>query len=355
MKNNNTSKDGHIPLVEITRGRMVESRHYGSAVIVDVFNKTIGAFGDPNLVCFLRSSAKPFQALAFLERGGADYYKLSLQEIAILCSSHSGTDEHVHTLQQLQQKIGMDERDLQCGVHPPFDQATNEQLIKRGEKPTPNRHDCSGKHTGMLAFAKMINAAMDDYLNLDHPIQQAILDTFAEMCEINKENIHLGIDGCSAPVFAIPLINAALGYAHLCQPDGLIPPRAEACRLITQAMTAHPEMVAGPCFFDTKLMSAAKDIVISKSGAEGYLSLGIMPNTLHSGNAAMGIAIKISDGDLSLRAGPIVAITLLKQLGLLPIDKIKSLEKFDSRPIFNWRGLEVGEIRPAKDLVMSTS
>ena len=114
----------HLPLVEITRGKIVESVHYGSVEVISADGKTIRSYGDANNQYFLRSSAKPFQALAFIEHEGAEKYDLSLKEIAILCASHSGTDEHVSVLRALQKRIGIKESDLQCGVHPPFDRQT---------------------------------------------------------------------------------------------------------------------------------------------------------------------------------------------------------------------------------------
>jgi L-asparaginase II len=168
----------HIPLVELTRGGMVESVHMGSAVLVDVEGKVIHEWGDVGTNTYLRSSAKPFQALAFLERGGVQNYGLSLKEVAILCSSHTGSADHLLTLQGLQEKIGISEAELQCGVQFPRDQESARQLILSGEKLTANYHNCSGKHSGMLAFAKMIGAPLDNYLDTQHPVQQAILKTF---------------------------------------------------------------------------------------------------------------------------------------------------------------------------------
>ena len=148
----------HIPLVEITRGRIVESVHYGSLCAMKRDGSLLFTGGDTDTKFFLRSSAKPFQALAFLERGGAEYYNLSAREIALMCASHSGTEAHIQTLEALQKKVGIDESALQCGAHMPFWQKSAEQLLINGTAPHPNHNNCSGKHTAMLAFAKMIGA-----------------------------------------------------------------------------------------------------------------------------------------------------------------------------------------------------
>lgn len=339
----------HLPLVEITRGNLVESIHYGSVAIAENNGET-KTYGDANSSFFLRSSAKPFQALALFEHEGARIFNLSLQEVAILCSSHSGTDEHVAVLKGLQKKIGIEEKDLQCGIHPPYDRNTQEQLLLRGEKPTPLRHNCSGKHTGMLALAKILGAPLEGYLSIEHPVQQMILKTFSEMCDIPMNNIELGIDGCSAPVFAIPLSNAAMGFARLADPGLFSQTRAEACRLIYQAMTDNAEMVAGPERFDTVFMKAMQGRAMSKIGAEGYLAIAIPGNGDNPQRRGLGITIKISDGDLEHRATPVAALEILRVMGILRPEESLNLTAFNQRDLKNWRGITIGAIRPSRQL-----
>jgi len=210
-----------IPLVEVTRGQTVESVHFGSIAAASPDGEVVFSLGEPSRPYFLRSCTKPFQTLAFLEQGGAAAYCLLPEEIALISASHSGTDAHVAVLRELQEKIEVTEEHLQCGAHPPYHEETARRMLLAGEKYHPNRHNCSGKHTGMLAFAKMIGAPLDTYLEPDHPVQRAILKTFAEMCAMEPEEIRTDTDGCSAPVFAVPLPNAALAFARLCQPNGL--------------------------------------------------------------------------------------------------------------------------------------
>ncbi|NMB90994.1 MAG: asparaginase [Chloroflexi bacterium] len=360
------------PLVEATRGPLVESVHFGAFAVVDAAGRLLAAQGDPQFRTYLRSSAKPLQALALIEGGGAEAFGLEEPEVALLCASHTGTDRHVATAAGMQAKIGIHESDLQCGVHPPSDEGTRYAMRRRGEAPTPNRHNCSGKHTGMLALARLRGDPIQDYLDPQHPVQQTILRTFAEMCALAPEEIVLGTDGCSAPVFAIPLYNAALGYARLCDPAGLPEKRAAACRRITHAMAAYPEMIAGPQRFDTGLMAACGGRVVCKQGAEGFLSLGILPGAVAAGSPGMGVAIKIADGDLhgqtrpqvddpnetgdaGGRARPIVALEILRRLGVLDAAQARELAHFDARPLSNWRGLRVGEIRPAFDWGQASS
>lgn len=347
---NNSTGRQHVPLVEVTRGRIVESVHYGSLCIASPDGRVAASLGDMRAPFFLRSSAKPFQALAFLERGGIRRYRLEPQEIAILCASHSGTPEHIKTLEGLQEKTGINESLLQCGIHAPYHQESAQRLMLEGKPLHPNHNNCSGKHTGMLAFAKMIGAPPDDYLADSHPVQQAILETFAEMCAVDQDAVELGVDGCTAPVFAVPLPATARAYARLCQADGLAPGRAEACRAITAAMTARADMVAGPKRFDTDAMAAGRGSFISKLGAEGYRGIGILPGCARGVDSALGVAIKISDGDASARAASVVAMAILKALNVLDDNQAAGLRPYDQRPTTNWRGKEVGEIRPTEAL-----
>jgi L-asparaginase II len=145
----------------------------------------------------------------------------------------------------------------------------------------------------------------------------------------------------------VPLYNAALAFARLCDPRDLAPERAKACRRITAAMTAHPDMVGGPGRFDTLLMEAACGRIVAKAGAEGYQALGLLPGALGPGSPALGIALKISDGDLNKRARPPAALEVLRQLGALNDADLERLSAFGAQKLTNFRQLQVGESRAA--------
>jgi L-asparaginase II len=333
-------------MVEATRGPIVESIHMGAVAVSDANGNLLASYGDPRTVTFLRSSAKPFQALPFIEMGGAEAFGLTDREVAVLCASHAGTDDHAAVIRGIQQKIGVTEKDLLCGIHPAEDEATAEAMVLRGEAPTPVRHNCSGKHTGMLAHAILRHLPIEDYINPQHPIQKTILQEFSEMCEIPVGEVILGTDGCSAPVFAVPLQNAARGYARLCGPDGLAAPREAACRRITRAMSSNPDMIAGPGRFDTVIMQVGAGKIVSKGGAEGYQALGLLPGGRGPGSPAFGITFKIADGDISGRARALASVEILRQLDALSDEQVLALAVFGTRPLRNWRKLPVGEIRP---------
>lgn len=341
----------YLPMCELNRGDVVESVHYGACAVVDTHGELLAWYGDPKTVTFMRSAAKPFQALPFIEAGGHRQFHLSLAEIAMFCSSHSGTDKHLEAVSSIQEKTGVQESDLLCGIHFPIDEESAEALKLRGVSPSTNHHNCSGKHTGMLAYARMKGWSKEEYLSIDHPVQQSILNTFAEMCDLPLDGIKLGIDGCSAPNFAIPLYNAALALARLVDPIDLDDNRADACQTISSAMVSYPDLVAGPNRFDTRLMQATDGKILAKAGAEGYQGLALTPGAIKPGSPSLGLALKISDGDLKDRIRPSVVLEVLRQLGALSKEELQTLQNFGpERPIYNWRRIEVGNSRPCFEL-----
>ena len=348
------------PLFEVTRGNIVESVHYGSIAVVDANGKLISSYGDPKAVAFLRSSAKPFQVLPFVEHGGMENFGFTPHELALACASHEGSDLHVQTVEEIQKKVGIDEGNLQCGIHMPSDVDAFKSLIVNGKQPTPNRNNCSGKHSAMLAYAKMRGLPLENYLDLEHPIQQDILASFAEMCLLPVKEIGLGTDGCSAPNFAVPLYNAAFAFARLCDPHKLSEVRASACRKITSAMTTYPEMVSGYGEFDCELMKVGAGRVVCKRGAEGYQIIGLLPGALGPDSPGIGIALKVSDGDASRmsldlahnnRVRPAVTLEVLRQLGALSSKQEQALAAFGpGKSIKNHRGIVTGESRPVFEI-----
>ena len=349
-----------LPLLEVTRGKIVEAVHHGSIAVVDSNGKLLASHGDPQMVAFLRSSAKPFQAIPFVERGGVEHFEYTPRELSITCASHEGSAMHVKTVEEMQRKIGIDEHLLQCGIHMPGDVDEFRSLIVNNKQPTQNHNNCSGKHTSMLAHAKMRGLPLENYLEHDHPIQQDILASFSEMCLIPSDQISLGIDGCSAPNFAIPLFNAALGMARLCDPRELSKDRAAACGMITSAMTAHPEMISGYGEFDCELMKAGKGKIVCKRGAEGFQIVGLLPGAVRDGSPGIGIAFKVMDGDASRmgldlysssRVRPAVTIEILRQLGALSSKQEQALAGFGPvKPVKNHRGIMTGQSHPVFEL-----
>jgi L-asparaginase II len=342
------------PLVAVTRGPLVESWHMGALAVVDVSGRVVFSLGDPGLVTFVRSSAKPLQAIALVESGAADHFGLTAAEIAVTTGSHNGEDFHTAAVSSILSKIGLGPAALACGVHAPLHRPTARRLLEAGEKPMALHNNCSGKHAGMLALAQHLGATPEGYYHPDHPVQQLIRQTMAEMTDLAPEAIALGVDGCGVPVFGLPLANFALAYARLADPRGLPAARQAACERIVRAMQAHPEMVGGTERLDTDLMRATRPRLIAKGGAEGYYATGLLPDAAAGRPIGYGLALKVADGDVDGRARPVIVIETLRQLGVLGDGELAALARYRHAEVRNHRGEVVGEVRPVFQLARRT-
>lgn len=335
-------------LVDVTRGALVESAHRGAAAIVDADGKLLYSIGDPYLVTYPRSSAKPFQALPLLESGAADHFHFSEREIAIACASHAAEDFHVETVSGILARLGLDESALMCGIHPPANKAAADALRAAGLKPTTLHSNCSGKHSGMLALATFMGVPTEGYYRPAHPVQQRILEVVSDFCGLAEGEIVLASDGCTVPTFGMPLYSFAWGLARFVDARSWPESRQAACRRIVQAMQRHPEMVAGTARLDTDLMRVAGGSLISKGGAEGYHAVGVLPGGVFG--KGVGVALKVMDGDVTGRARPPAVIEILRQLGVLGDEQVGALSSYHHAPVNNMRGSVVGEVRPALTL-----
>lgn len=340
----NINAPNPAPLVEVWRGRVVESRHRGHIAAIEGDGRPVAYAGEPETVTYLRSSGKPFQAIPLVTSGAADRFRLDVSEIAIACGSHSGEDIHAETVARMLEKIGLDESYLKCGTHEPYDLSTAERLRASGERPTALRNNCSGKHTGMLALAVHLGARPEEYDQRDSPVQQAILRAVAQFSGLPAEEIAVGTDGCGVPVFGMSVRTMALMYARLASPPTDFDEETQrACARLTAAMTAHPEMVGGTRErFDTEVMRACGISVVSKIGAEGVYTAGVLPSERWP--KGLGLAFKIEDGE-DRRARSTIAIEALQQLDVLNEDARKALQPYARFAVKNHRGENVGEIR----------
>jgi L-asparaginase II len=326
-------------LANVIRGETVESIHRGHLIAIDGKRETVLTLGAPDTVTFFRSACKPLQAIPFITSGAADAFDYSEEEIALACASHSGEARHVRVAQLMLERAGLTEAHLRCGTHLPFNEKESESILRAGEHPTQLHNNCSGKHAAMLATAMHIEADPATYDSVDNPVQQSILEAIARFSEVSIKKINVGIDGCAAPNFAVPLVAMAKSFLNLVSPQENFPNDVrDACGRVVSAMTNFPELIGGNERLDTMLMQAADGKIISKVGADGVWLCGVLPS--EKWPSGLGIALKIEDGD-DRRARPVVAVELLKQLGILFADDLPELSPM---PIKNRRGDPVGEV-----------
>jgi len=328
------------PAVEVTRGDLVESVHHAAVAVVRSDGALLSFLGDPNLVTYMRSAAKPFQALPIVESGVLEAEDFGVRELAIICASHSGQPFHTELVQSMLDRIGMSVADLRCGTHYPMHAPTTKAMRAAGVAATPIHNNCSGKHTGMLALSAYLGAADRDYRDTNHPVQQRDLAALAEMADVAPDSIAVAVDGCSVPSFALPLRAAALAFARLLDPQGVGPERAAAARRVAAAMQAYPELVAGDDRFDTWLMANTPGLVC-KGGAEGYHGVGVTRD-----GEALGIVCRVADGDVSGRAVPPLVLEVLAQLGIQPRES-EAAARWRKGVVRNRHATEVGAVRPA--------
>jgi L-asparaginase II len=326
---------GNPVLVELTRGLCRESVHTGAVAVARANGELVAAVGEVEHPIFPRSAIKPLQALPLLETGAAERYGFGPREFAIACGSHSGRREHAATVANMLLMTGLDGSALGCGTQEPLDSSAGRELAVAGLAPTALNHNCSGKHAGMLATAVHKAETIEGYWLPEHPVQQRILDALEGVTGRRLGSELRGIDGCSAPNWAVPLISLATAFARFVTGEGLGRERQRACRQLVQACWAEPMLVAGPGRLDSMVLRALPGKVLIKSGAEG----------VHCGAFAalgLGFAVKIDDG--GKRAADLVAASLVRRL----YPEVEALGP--QRVLRNFRGLTVGEIRPSEAL-----
>lgn len=342
---NNLEIPAPEPLVEVKRGGITESRHRGHIMAVEADGKSVAYIGSQETVTFLRSSAKPHQAIPLLTSGAADRFGFTEEEIALACASHNGEPIHTALAASMLEKIGLGPDALKCGIHEPYSREVAQELREKGESPNVLQNNCSGKHAGMLALALHLDAPVETYDEPGNQVQLAIATTVAQFSGNRVEDIAVGTDGCGVPVFGVTINAMALMYAKLVSPpEDLGNDVRDACARIVSAMTTYPELIGGTRErLDTEIMKAAKGRLVSKVGAEGVYTCGVLP--CDEFPRGFGLALKIEDGD-DHRARPTVVIESLRQLGILADESLEAVSRYAFFPVLNRRGDVVGEVVP---------
>jgi L-asparaginase II len=280
--------------VVVRRGETVESVHRVHAVAVRD-GEVVEAAGDPSLLCFLRSSAKPLQALPLARA----YDDLDPRELAIASASHLALPEQLEAVRALLARAGATEEDLECGP-----------------APTRIEHNCSGKHAGMLALCRLRGWPFPGYRLAGHPVQEGCRAEVAAAAEVADPPV--AVDGCGVLTFALTLERMAHAFARF---ESL-----EGGDRVAAAMRAHPELVRGPGAPDTVLMQRLPGW-IAKGGAEALLCA--------ASPGGLGLALKVEDGG-ARAVGP-AAASFLARLG-------NELPELASTPLRNSRNEVVGAV-----------
>lgn len=330
-------------LVEVLRGGTVESRHAGAVAIVDASGHVHTALGDIDLPVFPRSAVKLLQALPLVASGAADAFALTDEELALACASHSGEPEHVATAAGVLAKLGLDETALECGTQWPSREPVLRGMVARGEIAGPLHNNCSGKHSGFVCVACLMarQAGAEPaefargYVAAEHPVMREVSAALSAATGVDVEQAPRGTDGCSIPTFALPLHSLALAFARAGSGHGLSDANARAAKRLRDAVARAPFMVGGTDRFDTRVMQAFGERVFCKVGAEGVYCAALP-------ELGLGVALKIDDG--AVRAAE-AAMAAVAQALLRTQDEL--LSSYSHLRLRNWRGIDVGSLRPA--------
>nr|CAD6422027.1 asparaginase [Rhizobium sp. Q54] len=322
--------------VEVTRGRIVESRHRGMGIVVDGDGRTVFSFGDVESGVFPRSACKAMQALPLVESGAADAYGFGNRELALACASHSGEDGHAALAASMLARAGRDVSALECGAHWSSDQNTLIHQARTLEKPTALHNNCSGKHSGFVCTCCHAGYEVEGYVNYDHPLQAEIRGTMEALTGAALGYETCGIDGCSIPTYAAPLKGLAHGFARMLTGVGLEPLRAKASRRLMEACMAEPFYVAGTRRACTKLMQVAPGKIFAKTGAEGVF-VAALPDQ------GLAMAVKCEDG--TTRAAEAMIFALIARWFERNGEVHQSLMAMANKSMKNWNGIHVGDIR----------
>jgi L-asparaginase II len=325
-------------VIELTRGAGTESVHRVSAVVVDAEGALVASAGDPAFPTFLRSAAKPFQAMPAVTDGAVEKFEITGAELALACASHNSELRQVAIARGLLDRIGCSEHELACGPHRSLAIVLGVRL--NGESPPkvapprPLASNCSAKHALMLAQAMAQGWPTEGYHLPEHPVQARCRDEVGRWSGVPKEEIVEGTDGCGVVSFCLPLRAAALAFARFGVSDD------PAARRVRNAMLDNPDLVAGEHRLCTATMDAYPDEIIAKVGADGVYGVTLPTRGL-------GLALKIESGDD--RAAMVALVMALVDLGLAP-DPRDTLKRFAAFAVRNTRGELVGSMRPSGGL-----
>ncbi len=288
--------------VLIWRGAIAESRHRVQAVACPPEGGLVLESDGADLVTSFRSAAKPFQCLPLVERGHADRWGFTDEQLALMCASHTGSEYHLRVVSGILERIGLRPEDLACGFHPPADPESRALLEREPERRSKLYNNCSGKHAGMLCLARSEGWPVRGYAEADHPVQRLMLDTVADLAGVPATTIATGVDGCGAVTFGLSITAMARAWARLGAASAGGDARAAALARIRSVMSRHPVAVGGAGQLTTRLMEATGGRLTAKGGAEGLQCLAIPERGL-------GVVLKTEDG-AERALGPATAAVL---------------------------------------------
>ncbi len=319
-------------LVEEYRGEVLECVHSGHICGVDATGAIRYSWGNPKHTTYLRSAAKPFQAIPALLHEIDVKFGFTPPEAAVMAGSHRGEPFHIEAVESMLGKIGLREQSLVCASTYPLNANARDEVVRTGGLRRRVYHNCSGKHAGVLALCQGLGYDPVTYCDPEHPAQREILRILSMLAEVPEEQIVIGVDGCGFPVFALPLDAIARAYLKLACPDLIAEPAVRsAVERLVMLMHTHGEMVAGTDFICSLLLSDPN--IVAKGGAKGVYGIGLKKERL-------AFALKVMDG--SEEEWPLIVASILEQIGYSNRDTVEKLYRISQAHIYNDGKTQVG-------------
>ena len=320
-------------LAQYFRGPFVESKSKITAVVLDEHKNIVQSWGDVHSGFYPRSSIKMLQAIPFLESGAVDYFGLSDQHICLACASHSGESVHVEKVLSWLEKMDLSDANLECGAQAPFHKKSAEELLVKNKPALCAHNNCSGKHAGFLATAKMHQEKLTGYIDESHPVQKRVTQALKECFQFELSSKNLGIDGCGIPTYYLPMIHVAYGMSEFLNPQSTF---KSSLKRIQKAVLSEPVLLAGSGRADTDMILASEGNVLSKAGAEGVFA-GVFLNQ------GLSFVLKVQDGNQEVSNAALCY--LAHRMKAITDDQFQKLSHH-ARPIKkNWAGKEVGFLK----------
>ena len=319
-------KTGEAPIdLVVTRGNAEESLHRVHALVIKSGGAVEAKWGNSDLSLFPRSAIKIIQAVPIVQKKLHEKYALDSADLALACASHHGEAYHTERVSAWLQKLSLQEKDLECGVHAPYDEETFHKMLRAGGAPSQIHNNCSGKHCGLMTQALELDRSVAGYTNFDHPVQEELRVVQERFFSIKMQK--WGIDGCGIPTYSIPLLNLGLGLAKIANPKELNAADADAVKILQESILENPTYIGGRRSFCTEVIQKTKGRVIAKVGAEGVYGAWIPEQ-------GVGIALKCEDG--GTRAAKAVLYKILESFGMSFENEVGSVKR--------WTGDLVGHI-----------
>ena len=319
--------------ISVFRGQTEESIHFGAAAVVSSNGDLIHRVGNPKLKTFPRSALKFLQAVALVETGAAQAYKLDQRHLSLACASHEGEQIHIDLVNEWLHQLGLNENNLACGADYPMEKQAMYAVLKHGSDPRRSFHNCSGKHTGFLTVCKHLGYPIENYHLLSHPVQQLFIKNLSLFTELDANKFNWEVDGCGFPAPSMELRQTAYAMARFSDPLNLPDSMHEPVITLHDALAKFPEYMSGSTNIASSVIRATQGKVLIKIGAEGFFIAAVPERKL-------GIALKIADG--SVRGAEFFIVHLLDELGLLDNDARQQLKDKLNHTLLNSRGEKVG-------------